>query len=187
MAHNKSRRDKIPKKELAKFVRRGKTNRALSRYSKVSLSTVKRRIRRYKLTGIWPRGRRPIAKRRPRFPKSVSEWVDVKEYFDKLDRRYHFVQPRYPPHKYIYPKTMVCSFRKSNPKGKFTTVGIYFIVLESAVYFLYYTRIRYSEKPVNFKEIYRWISQRVNETLGELYARASFSIERPIALTFLVE
>lgn len=187
MFHTQRRRKKIPKRELAKFVGLDKTNKALARYFRVSVSTIKRRIRRYKLTGIRPRGRKPVARRRPRFPRPESEWVGVKEYFDKLDRRYHFVQPRYPPHRYIYPKTMVCSFRKSNPKGKFTTVGIYFIALESAVYFIYYTRIRYSKKPVGFKEIYRWISQRVNEILAELYARASFSVERPIALTFLVE
>jgi len=187
MVHVKNHQRKIPKRELAKFVRLSKTNKALARYFKVSTSTIKRRIRRYKLTGIRPRGRRPLVRRRPKFPKPKFEWVDVKGYFDRLDREFHFVQPRYPPFKYINPKTMVCSYKRSNPKGRFTTVGIYFIVLESAVYFLYYTRIRYSKKPVSFTEIYRWISQRVNETLGELYARASFSVERPVALTFLVE
>lgn len=182
------RRKTVSKKELGKWVKRNKSNRAIARYFKVSESTIKRRVKQYGLRAVRPRGRKPYLKTRPRrFPKPKDEWVDVKRYFDTLDNQYHFIQPRYPPHKYINPRTKVCSFKRGNPKGKYTTVGIYFVTLQSKVYFLYYTRIRYSRKPVPFQEIYNWISGRVDYVLDELYLKASFSIEQVVAFTFMVE
>lgn len=182
------RRRTVSKKELGKWVKRNKSNRAIARYFKVSESTIKRRIKKYELKGVRPRGRKPYLKLKPRrFPEPKDEWVDVRRYFDMLDRQYHFIQPRYPPHRYVNPKTRVCSFKRRNPNGKYTTVGIYFVTLQSKVYFLYYTRIRYSRKPVPFQEIYNWISGRVDYILGELYSKVSFSVEQVVAFTFMVE
>lgn len=182
------RRKMVSNEELGKWVKRNKSNRAIAGYFKVSESTIKRRIRQYGLKGIRSKGRKPYLRiKRRRLPEPKDEWIDVKKHFDLLDRQYHFIQPRYPPHKYINPKTKVCSFKRGNPKGKYTTVGIYFVTLQSKVYFLYYTRIRYSRKPVPFQEIYSWISGRVEHVLDDLYLKASFSVERVVAFTFMVE
>jgi hypothetical protein len=175
----------IPKGELAKFIRQGKKTEAIARYYRVSESTVKRKIREYGLVGLRKRGKKPIV-RRPKPPKPVREWIPTKKYLDGLDRAYRFVNIAYPPFKWVNPKTLVCSDRKGNPKGKFTTVGVYFIAEQSDVYFVNYTRIRYSEEPVDFEEIYAWAKENMLDVLSEQYRKASFAIERIIAFTFLL-
>ena len=176
---------KITKRELRLFLRQGKTTKALARYYRVSKSTVSRKIKQLGLVGIRKPGRKPFV-RRPKFPKPVREWTETKKYINDLNKVYRFANIAYPPFKYINPKTLVCSDRKGNPKGKFTTVGAYFIVEQSDVYFINYTRIRYSDKPVDFDEIYAWAKENMDDILSVQFQRAPFVIERIIAFTFLL-
>ena len=176
---------RITKRELKRFVKQNKTTKALAKYFKVSPSTIKRKIKQFGLTGVRKRGRKPFVKR-PRFPKPVREWIETRKYIDELNKVYRVVNIQYPPFKYINPKTLVCSGRKGIPKGKFTSVGAYFIVEQSDVYFVNYSRIRYSDKPVDFDEIYAWAKDNMLDILSEQYRRASFVIERIIAFTFLL-
>ena len=176
---------KITKRELGKFVRQGKTTNAIAKYYSASQSTIKRKIKEYGLVGIRKKGRKPLVKRpKPRKPK--REWIPTRKYIDGLNKVYHFINIAYPPFKYTNPKTLVCSNRKGNPKGKFTTVGAYFIVEQSDVYFVNYARIRYSGKPVDFNEIYAWAKENMEDILAVQFQRASFVVERIIALTFLL-
>jgi len=175
---------KITKQELKRFLEQNKKTEAIARYYRVSESTVKRKIREYGLQGLRKRGRKPFVKR-PKFPKPIKEWITTRKYIHDLNKIYRFINIAYPPFKYINPKTLVCSDRKGNPKGKFTTVGAYFIVEQSNVYFVNYSRIRYSDKPVDFDEIYAWAKGNMLDILGEQYRRAAFAIERIIAFTFL--
>ena len=131
------------------------------------------------------RGRKPFVKK-PKFPKPKAEWIPTRKYIDDLNKNYRFINIICPPFRCVNKKTLVCSDRKRNPKGKFTTVGVYFIVEQSDVYFINYSRIRYSEKPANFDEIYAWAKENMEDILSEQFQRASFAIERIIALTFLL-
>lgn len=175
---------RITKRELSKFIKQDKTTKALARYFKVSESTIKQAIEKHDLKGLRKRGRKPFIKK-PKFPKLVREWIETRKYIDKLNEVYRFINIVYPPFRYINPKTLVCSDRKGNPKGKFTTVGVYFVVEQSAVYFVNYTRIRYSDKPVSFDEIYAWAKENMDDILSVQFQRASFSVEQIVALTFL--
>ena len=176
---------KITKRELGKFIRQGKTTKAIAKYYSVSQSTIKRKIKEHGLVGIRRKGRKPFVKK-PKHPKPKREWIPTRRYIDELNKIYRFVNIAYPPFKYVNPETLVCSNRKGNPKGKFTTVGVYFIVEQSEVYFINYARIRYSDKPVEFDEIYAWAKENMEDILAVQFQRASFSIERIIALTFLL-
>jgi len=179
----KPRKIRIPKAELRKFVRQNRSTKAIARYYKVSPRTITRRIRAYGLTGLRRKGRKPSVKR-PKAPRPREEWITTKEYFDRLHSIYHFINIRYPAVRYINPKTLVCSKTKSNPKGSFTTVGIYYVVEESNVYFLYQTRIRYSEEPVPFEEIYNWAKENALDMVSVLAPRDVFVIQ-VVAFTFM--
>lgn len=175
---------RITKQELKRFLKQDKKTEAIARYYRVSESTIKRKIREYGLKGLRKRGRKSSVER-PRFPKPVREWIPTQKYIDKLNKIYRFGNIAYPRFKFINPRTLVCSDRKRNPRGKFTTVGAYFIVEQSDVYFINTTQIRYSDKPVDFDEIYAWAKENMPDILAEQYRRAPFVIERIIALTFL--
>ena len=82
----------------------------------------------------------------------------------------------------LNPQTLVCSNQPKNPEGKFTTVGIYFIVYVSNVYFLYATSIRYKPAPVEFDEIYGWITNNVDAILEQSFPQ--YYIVRVVAYTF---
>ena len=176
---------RITKQELRRFLKQNKKSEAIARYYRVSPSTIKRKVREYRLAGLRKIGRKPFVKK-PKFPKPVREWIPTRKYIDELNKVYRFGNIAYPPFKYINPKTLVCSNRKGNPKGKFTSVGAYFIVEQSDVYFVNYARIRYSDKPVDFDEIYAWAKENMPDILSEQYRRAALVIERVIALTFLL-
>lgn len=176
---------KITKRELKRFVKQNKTTRAIAKYYRVSESKIKRKIKDYGLTGVRKRGRKPFVKK-PKFPRPKANWIETKKYINDLNKIYRFINIAYPPFKFINPKTLVCSDRRGNPKGKFTIVGAYFIVEQSDVYFINYSRIRYSDKPVEFDEIYAWAKENMPDILSEQYRRAAFVIERIIALTFLL-
>ena len=176
---------RITKRELRRFLKQEKSNKALARYYRVHESTIKQRIRKYGLTGIRKVGRKPFV-RKPKFPEPVRGWIETKKYIDDLNGVYKFQNIQYPPFRYINPKTLVCSNQKANPKGKFTTLGAYFVVEQSAVFFINYARVRYSDKPVDFDEIYAWAKENMLDILSEQFRRAPFVIERIIALTFLL-
>ena len=179
----KKPRVRIPKAELRKFVEQNRSTRAIARYYKVSPRTVTRRIKQYGLTALRPKGRKPIVEK-PRPPKPKEVWITTKEYFDRLHRAYHFINIRYPAVRYINPKTLVCSNTKSNPEGKFTTVGIYYVVEQSNVYFIYQTRIRYSEEPVPLEEIYNWVRDNALDMVSMLVPRDVFVVD-VVAFTFI--
>jgi hypothetical protein len=176
---------RITKRGLGKFVRQNKTNAAIASYYKCSESAIKRKVKQFGLTGIRKKGRKPFVKKR-KFHKPKSEWIPTRRYIDDLNNVYHFINIAYPPFKYVNPKTLVCSDRKGNPKGKFTTVGVYFVVVQSDVYFVNYSQIRYSDKPVEFNEIYAWAKENMDDILSEQFRNASFAIERIIAFTFML-
>jgi len=182
----KSRRPrKITKRELQRFLKQDKTTKAIAKHYRVSESTVNRKIRGYGLTRLRKRGRKPPVKR-PSPPRSRAKWIETKKYINDLNKAYRFINIICPPFKYINPKTLVCSDKKANPKGKFTTVGVYFIVEQSDVFFINYSRIRYSEKPASFDEVYEWLKENIEDILGVQFQKAAFAIEKIIAFTFLL-
>jgi len=176
---------KITKRELRDLLKRDKTTKAIAKHYRVSESTVNRKIREYGLTSLRKRGRKPPVIR-PKAPKLRVKWIETKKYIKDLNRAYRFINIIYPPFKYVNPKTLVCSDKKANPKGKFTTVGVYFIVEQSDVFFINYSRIRYSDKPVIFDEIHAWLKENIADILSVQFQRAAFSIEKIIAFTFLL-
>ena len=107
----------------------------------------------------------------------------MRRYLQQLNKTYRFINIKVPPKKWINPETLVSSNLKGNPKGSFTTVGIYFIVLQSDVYLLYTISIQYSEKPVPFEEIYNWIFSNVKDIVLEHAPRTAYVVDI-VALTF---
>jgi len=77
----------------------------------------------------------------------------------------------------------VTSNHQANPRGRYTTVGIYYIVQQSNVHLLYTLSIRYSEDPIPFDRIFRWISEFAHDIAVEHAPRTAYVIEIA-ALTF---
>ena len=179
----------IPKKpvgkaKLTRFVKQNKSTKSIADYFKASERTIYRRIKEYGLKGLRPKGRKPFVEK-PKIPEPKEKWISVERYIDSLSREYHFVNIRYPHAKFINPKTLVCSNEKENPKGKFTTVGVYYITLQSDVYFIYQTRIKYSDRPADFEEIYRWIKRNALDMVSNLWIDTAVAVVKVIAFTFL--
>jgi len=80
------RKETISREKLRKLTDRGKSNRAIASHFKASESTIKRRIRKYGLKGIRPKGRKPINKLKPRFLEIASERIDVKKCYAQAQR-----------------------------------------------------------------------------------------------------
>jgi hypothetical protein len=175
----------IPKRDLRSFLKQGKTRKAIAKHYGISESKLDRYIRKYKLVRLVRRGRRPTPRKSEKIrPKRiVTTWILVKSYIGSLDAEYRFVNINYPPARYVNQKTLICSDHKRNPKGRFTTVGIYSIVYVSNVYFLFATSIRYSQQPRPFGEIYGWVSTAAPAILEECY-HSAYYVVRIIAYTF---
>ena len=75
------------------------------------------------------------------------------------------------------------SNHQGNPNGRYTTVGIYYIVQQSSVNLLYALSIRYTEDPVPFDRIFNWISEIAYDIAVEHAPRTAYVIEIA-ALTF---
>ena len=171
------RRIRISKRVLTRLVRRNVSTREIARHFKVSKRTITRRIKEYRLKGIRPRGRKPII---------LIGWVSTKEYIEKLDRTYHFAEgSKSIPYPYINTRTLVCSNRKENPKGKFNIVQTFFIVSYDKIYVIFDHSFMYREKAVPFKEIYSWAKRHSLDNLKRIFRRAKFSIEKIIGYGFL--
>jgi hypothetical protein len=155
---------KIPKGLLSKLVKRNKATKWIAQYFKASPRTVYRRIREYGLKGLRPKGKKPLPKKIGKLGK-LKGWVYTKKYIDNLDRQYCFLNIQYPPTTYVNTYTLTCSDHKRNPKGQFTTCGIYYIALESAMHFLYTMQYRYSEDPVSYDEIHHYFSNNAMNML----------------------
>ena len=174
----------INKQILKRFLKEGKRRKAIAKHYHVSVRTIARQINRFDLVGIAKKGRRP----RPKKPEKIQiikrgkTWIQIKDYIKRLNKKYQFVNIQYPPYSYINQKTAVCSNTQKNPTGKYTTAGIYFVVYISSVYFLYATSIRYTQKPVTFKEIFEWIDTQAESILEESYPH--YYIVRIVAYTF---
>ena len=160
---------KVTKHELETFLKQGKRRKAIAKYYRVTVRTVANYIKKYGLVGTARQGRPP----KPKKPHKIyikrkgKVWISVEAYIAKLNEEYHFVNIQYPPYHYVNQRTFVCSNQTRNPRGTHSTVGIYFIVYVSSVYFLYATKIRY--KLVAFKEIYDWIAANVQAILEESF------------------
>ena len=170
----KPRKILISKKTLRKLVKENKSNVEIARTLGVSKRTITRRIKEYKLKGLRPKGRKP-----------KPEWIPLSEYMNKLDKQYRFQRVTYPPFQYINVETQVCSNQKANPKGKFSLVGLYFIVSYDKTNLIFYHTFFYREKPVSFREIYAWAKEYAFDMLLTMFARAKFMVEKIVAYTFL--
>ncbi len=176
---------RITKSKLESLIKQGKRRKAIAHYFKVTRRTIGRYIKRYGLKGIAKKGRPP----KPRKPEAIKikrfprVWVNVQDYIQRLNEEYRFINIQSsPPYRFVNQKTLVCANSKRNPRGHYTTAGIYFIVYISNVYFLYVTRIRYTQNPVSFKEIYEWITANAESILEESYPY--LTLVRIVAYTF---
>ena len=156
---------KIDKRSLSKFVKQNKGNKWIAQHFKVSQRTVCRRIKEHGLTGIRKKGRKPLLKVRKPIKLRFKRWTLTKKYIDSLNNQFRFLNIQYPPTKYVNTYTLVCSDRKANPRGKFTTSSVYYVALQSEAYFLYAIKYRYSEQGVSFNEIYHYFSNNAMDML----------------------
>ncbi len=172
----------IPQRELSKLVKENKSTREIAKRFGVSERTIYRRISKYGLKGSRPKGRKPSL-----IPKIVKKdkWVSVQRYIGKLNRKYDFVNVNYPRTTFINKKTLVCSNEKNNPKGESTTVGIYYIVKNSGVYFIYRTSVKYQDTPVPFDEIYSWIKSSSYDIVSAFWIETAVEAVKVIAYTFI--
>ena len=172
----------VTKRELKSFLKQRKRRKAIAKHYKVSVRTIANYINKYGLVGSARQGRPP----KPKKPHKIyikrkgKVWIPVEAYIAKLNEEYQFVNIQYPPYRYVNQRTFVCSNQTRNPRGRYTTVGIYFIVYVSSVYFLFATKIRY--KLVFFKEIYDWITANVQAILEESFPH--YYIVKIVGYTF---
>lgn len=157
----------IPKNEVSKLVKENKSTKIIAKKSNVSERTIYRRINKYGLKGLRPRGRKPS------IIKEIilrGRWVSVQSYMNKLNIKYNFRNINYPRARFINNKTLVCSNNRSNPIGLFTTVGIYYIVKNSDEHFVYRTSVRFSGIPVPFEGFLEWLkkSVRIKEKIRDI-------------------
>jgi transposase len=162
---NPKEKIKIPKRQLAKFIKQNKATKWIAHYFKVSERTIYRAIKEYGLKGIRKRGRKPFAVEIPVVEKPRI-WIPTKQYIDELTKIYHFQNIQYPPTKYVNAQTGICSNAQHNPRGKFTTCTIYYIALESKLFFLYTIQYRYSEHGVSLEEIYNYFKENALDMLA---------------------
>ena len=175
----KPRRIPVSKRVLKRLVKRNVSTRKIARHFKVSKRTITRRIKEYGLKGIRPKGRKPL-------PLIVIGWIETSQYLERLDRKYHFAEgSKSIPYPYINTRTLVCSNRKANPKGKFNMVQVYFIVQYDKKYLIFDHSFIYRPKPVSFKEILSWAKRHSLDNLRRLFARAKFSVEKVIGYGFI--
>ena len=172
----------ISRDKLEELVRLNRSTREIAEFFKVSPRTITRRISEYSLKGLRPQGRKPAPKA-PRRRRARAEWISMRSYYNKLDKQYDFANKNIPPRKWINQETIVASNTKSNPKGSYTTVGIYYIVQQSDVYLVYALSIRYTSDPVPFDNIYHWVYPRAYDIVAEHAPREAFVVD-VIALTF---
>jgi len=159
-----TKRLKLTKKVLRKFVKQNKSTKFIAHYFRVSERTLYRRIQKWNLKGIRPKGRKkiPIVKPIP----IARGWITSASYIKNLNKQYHFRNITYLPSRYVNTDTRVCSNRKENPKTKFGSCTVYYVAFESQLYFLYPMQISYSRKRVSFNEIYYFISNRAYDLLN---------------------
>ena len=177
----------ITKRELKKLLRQDKTRKSLAYYYGVSTRTVDRRVKEFNLLGIAKQGKRPLP-RKPeeiRFKRFSKVWSPTKDYINRLNGQYHFVNIERPPYRYVNQNTLISSNQPMNPRGFFTTAGIYFIAYVSNVYFLYAKSIRYSQNPKPLKEIYNWIKENALTILEESLP-PNYVVVRSVAYTFSI-
>ena len=175
----------ISKLELRRLLKHGKKRKAIAKHYRVSESTVDRWIKKHRLRHLVRKGRAPPSRKPQEIrPKRLAKtWVPIRSYLRNLDDEYHFVNINGPPFRYVNQKTLVCSNKRRNPAGLFTTAGIYSVVYVSNVYFLFTTSIRYSQQPKPFNEIYKWVSSAAPAILEESY-HSSYFVVRIVAYTF---
>ena len=178
----KSKGFSIPRAELKRLIKQNKSTKAIAQHFRVSPRTITRRIAKFNLKGIRPRGRKPKPKA-PKKPKIKSQWISMRRYWNQLNKIYRIVNIKVPPKKWINPQTLVASNLKENPEGEFTTVGIYYLVEQSGVYLIYALRIRYAPVPIPFEEIYSWIYTNAYDIVLEHSPRTAFVVD-VLALTF---
>ena len=172
----------IPKQELTEFILQNKATRFIAGYYRVSERTIYRIIKKYKLKGIRPKGRKP--RKEYDAPPKQDKWITTKQHFEDIHEKIYVYDIQRPKSRYINPKTLVCSNQKRSPKGKFTTIGIYWLALHSDVYFIYRTGIRYSLEPASFKEIYSWVKENAYDMLLTLMDKTDIYVIEPLAYTF---
>lgn len=163
--HKGRGKKKVSKRLLRKFIKQNKATKWIALYFRVSERTVYRRIREYGLKGIRPHGKKPIIKKPP-IIKIPRGWLPIKKYIDLLNESYGFQNIQYPPTKYVDTETRICSNAQHNPKGKFTTCTVYYVALESELFFLYTIQYRYSNVGVSLDEIYHYFSNNAYEMLS---------------------
>lgn len=152
------KKPKLTKTALRKYVKQNKSTRFIAQYFHVSERTLYRRIQKWNLKGLRPKGRKPLPIVKP-IPIPEG-WITSDSYIDKLNKQYHFTNITYLPTKYVNTNTRVCSDKKENPKGKFESCTIYYVALHSDYYFLYPMQIQYSRKGASFDEIYHYFSNK---------------------------
>ncbi|MBZ9572384.1 hypothetical protein KJA15_03575 [Patescibacteria group bacterium] len=158
-----ARQPKLTKRALKRYVKLNKSTRFIAGYFKVSERTVYRRIKKYGLKDIRPKGRKPLPIVKPiPIPRG---WSTSNSYINKLNKQYDFRNITFLPTRYVNTISLVCSNRKRNPRRKFTTCTVYYVAFESQLYFLYPMQIKYSREPKSFDEIYHYISNNAHELL----------------------
>jgi hypothetical protein len=115
----------------------------------------------------------------------MRRWMLTRDYIDLLAAKYSLARVIYPPYRYVDRKTLVCSPTASMPRGKFDIVGVYFIVRQSDVRYISYTRVRYSKKPVPSFVIFRWAREQIPRFLAKRFQGVDFSAEWVVAYTLL--
>lgn len=180
-----TKKHKLTKKLLRRFITQNKSTRFIAHYFHVSQRTIYRRVKKWNLKGIRPKGRKPIRVVKPiPIPKG---WVTSSSYIKKLDRQYHFRNITYLPTRYVNTDTRVCSNRKRNPKRKFASCTVYYVAFESQLYFLYPLQINYSREPVSFNEIYHFISNRAYDLLNTKLKASGIEVIEVVALHFFTK
>jgi len=179
------RKLQLTEKALKRYVKQNKSTRFIAGYFRVSERTLYRRIKKYGLKDIRPKGRKPFPVVKPiPIPKG---WVTSNSYINKLNKQYDFRNITFLPTRYVNTISLVCSNRKRNPRRKFTTCTVYYVAFESQLYFLYPMQIKYSRKPVSFDEIHHYVSNRAYELITKKLKGSGIELVELVAFHFFVK
>lgn len=177
------RKLKLTKRNLKRFVQENKSTKFIAGYYKVSERTIYRRVVKWNLKGIRPKGRKPLPIVEPiAIPKG---WITANRYLSKLNKQYHFRNITFFPKRYVNTNTLVCSNRKRNPRGKYASCTVYYVAFESQLYFLYPNKIGYSAKAVSFNEIYRFMKNKAHDLLTAKMKNTNLEVIEVVAFDFL--
>jgi hypothetical protein len=162
----------IKRQELRGFVKQGKSLKAIAYYYGVSESTIRRKIKRWKIRA----SKKPFHRKQLKLPR--RSWVPTRLIQNNLEAEFKFINIQHPPYSWFNQRTLVFSNSPRYPKGSFDVLTIYYVGEVSDVYFLFPIRVGLPNAPVGFQEAFAFAQANAKSILEQSLERSAVLARR---------